>query len=112
MAVRAKALRIAGSSESVFKSLFATGYVAPKWKFQKDNFDPSKREQQTNREGVLLWRLGVVSLSYGEFEVTVSSAQQPAIEAETPVRLSGLTIGDGASGLWFAADATSVAAAA
>jgi hypothetical protein len=104
MGVRAKALRIAGSSESVFKFLFPTGYVAPKWKFPKDNFDPSKREQQT--------RLGVVSLSYGEFEVTVSSAQQPAIEAETPVRLSGLTIGGGASGLWFAADAITVAVAA
>lgn len=111
MAIPAKALRIAGSSESVFKSLFSTGQVAPKWKFQKD-FDPSKREQQTTREGVLLWKLGVVSLSYGEFEVTVPSAQQQAIEAETPVRHSGLTIGGGASGLWFAADAITVAVAA
>lgn len=102
MSNKSKALKI-GASERVFRTLYATGEVSPKWRYQ-ERFDSSKREQQM-RGGVPVWRVGLVSLGFGELEVTVASAQEPEVEPEKPVRCTGLVIGASPNGsLWFSAD--------
>lgn len=108
MRSKAKALKI-GASERVFKTLFATGEVTPKWRYQ-ESFDSSKREQQT-RNGVPVWRVGLVSLGYGDLEVSVASPQEPQVEPEMPVRCTGFVLGASPNGgLWFSADSIESAA--
>lgn len=102
MAAKSKALKV-GDSSRIFKSLYATGDVSPKWAFQQ-NYDPDKRQQQ-ERNGVLVWTVQCVSLGYGDLSVTVPAASEPILPPETPISLSGLVIGASPNGqLWFAAD--------
>ena len=106
MAAKSKALKI-GDSARIFKSLYATGDVSPKWAFQQ-NYDPDKRQQQ-ERNGVLVWTVQCVSLGYGDLSVTVPSVAEPLLQPETPISLSGLVIGASPNGqLWFAADGVQV----
>ena len=108
MASKNKALKI-GASSGVFKTLYATGDVSPKWRYQ-EQFSPDTREQQT-RGGVPVWRVGLVSLGYGDLEATVASASEPKLDPETPVLLTGLVVGASPNGsLWFSADGIEAAA--
>ena len=90
MAGKSKALKV-GDSVRIFKSLYATGDVSPKWAFQQ-NYDASNRQQQ-ERNGVPVWTVHCVSLGYGDLSVTVPAAIEPKLLPETLINLSGLEIG-------------------
>jgi hypothetical protein len=104
-----KVLRL-GSAEDVLGAVIATGEVSEAWAYQ-EVFNRETRQQKT-RDGVPVWRLSLISMVYGELEVSVPAAQRPQLAPQTRVRLSGLVAGSGRSGFWFSADALEIGAAA
>jgi hypothetical protein len=107
MAPKTKALKI-GDSSRVFRTLYATGDVTPKWAYQ-EHYDPAKRQQQ-ERNGVPVWTVHCVSLGHGDLSVTVPAEKEPQLAPETPISLTGLVVGASPSGqLWFSADSVATA---
>lgn len=99
---RSKVLKV-GDSSQIFTTLYATGDVAAKTAYQ-EHYDPANRQQQ-QRNGVPVWQISAISLTYGDLTVTVPSVTEPKLRTESPIVFTGLTIGAGPTGaLWFSAD--------
>lgn len=99
-----KVLRL-GAGEAL-GVIIATGDVTEAWAYQTE-FNAATRMQKT-REGVPVWRIGLIALGFGELEVSVPAAQRPSIASQARVVLPGLVAGSTAKGFWFAADSIEV----